>query len=121
MNNISVRGAITVERNTVADISAATVELYNEILKRNNLLEEDIVDIIFSMTKDLNAIYPVKALREECNVVLTPLFCTQEADIHNSLEKCIRILVRVNSTLTKKEVKHVYLKGAEKLRPDLKD
>ena len=34
------------------------------------------------------------------NLSDTPLFCTQEADIHNSLEKCIRVLILVNSNLT---------------------
>ena len=120
MTVVSIRGAITVDNNTAEDISASTIELFNEMLKRNNIVKDEIINIIFSLTKDLNAIYPAKALREHIDVSTIPLFCVQEADIHNSLEKCLRIMMTLDTDLTKNEVKHVYLKGAAKLRPDLK-
>ena len=116
---VSIRGAITVDNNISEEIANATNELFGEIIKQNNIKIDDIVHIIFSMTKDLNAIYPAKALRENFDVADTPLFCTQEADITGSLEKCIRVLVLTNSEFSKKEVRHVYLKGAKNLRPDL--
>lgn len=119
MNIISIRGAITVENNTTEDITSATVELFREIVSQNNLFIPNIVNIIFSVTKDLNAIYPAKALREHFDIGTTPLFCTQEADIQNSLEKCIRVMVTASSNTIKSDVKHVYLKDAKKLRPDL--
>ncbi len=119
MNIVSIRGAITADNNTTTDIASATVEMYKEILEKNNLEQEDIINIIFSITKDLNAIYPAKALRENFDVSDTPLFCTQEADIQNSLSMCIRVLITAKSDLTKKEVKHIYLKDAKKLRPDI--
>lgn len=120
MDIVSIRGAITADNNTTADITSASVELFKEILEKNNLEINNIIHIIFSLTKDLNAIYPAKAIRENFQLNDTPLFCVQEADIHNSLEKCIRILVLTKSDKTKKEVKHIYLKGAQNLRPDLK-
>ena len=120
MNMVSIRGAITADNNTVDDISNSTVELFSKILEANNLCIDDIVHIMFSLTKDLNAIYPAKVLRDKFDISDTPLFCVQEADIHNSLEKCIRVLVLTKSNLTKKEVKHIYLKKAENLRTDLK-
>ena len=119
MNIVSIRGAITVDNNTTEDIAAATVELFREIVGKNDIMISNIVNIIFSVTKDLNAMYPAKALREHFDVADTPLFCVQEADIQDSLEKCIRVMVTVNSNSIKSEVKHVYLKGAQKLRPDL--
>ena len=119
MNVISIRGAITADNNTTKDISDATVELFSEILNANKISTDDIINIIFSMTKDLNAIYPAKALREKFSISDIPLFCTQEADIHNSLSKCIRVLITVNSDLSKSSVKHIYLKEAKNLRPDL--
>ena len=121
MSIISLRGAITADNNTTADISSATEELFKQIIQANSINTEDIIHIIFSVTKDLNAIYPAKVLREKFDIADTPLFCTQEADIHNGLEKCIRILVLTNSNLTKKEARHIYLKGAKVLRPDLAD
>ena len=120
MSIVSIRGAITADNNTTEDITSASAELFQEIMTRNNIDTESIINIIFSLTKDLNAIYPAKAIREKFDIADTPLFCVQEADIHNSIEKCIRILLTVNAGLTKKEVKHVYLKGAQNLRPDLK-
>ncbi len=119
MNIISIRGAITAENNTIEDITSATVELFREIVGQNNIFIPNIINIIFSITKDLNAIYPAKALREHFDVGTTPLFCVQEADIQNSLEKCIRVMVTVSSDIIKSDVKHIYLKGAQKLRPDL--
>ncbi|MCQ2958217.1 MAG: chorismate mutase [Candidatus Gastranaerophilales bacterium] len=119
MDIVSIRGAITADNNTIKDITDATVELCKEILDKNNIKTDDIVNIIFSMTKDLNAVYPAKALREKFDVKDIPLFCTQEADIQDSLSMCIRVLITVKSSLNKSEVKHIYLKEAKKLRPDL--
>ena len=119
MNIISIRGAITAENNTSKDIAVATEELFREILSANNIKTDDIIHIIFSLTKDLNAVYPAKILRENFDVSNIPLFCVQEADIHNALEKCIRVLIMTKSDLTKDKVKHIYLKGAKNLRPDL--
>ena len=116
---ISIRGAITVENNTTKEIASASVELFKEIIQTNNVTIDNVINIIFSITKDLNAIYPAKAIRDNFNIGMTPLFCVQEADIQNSLEKCIRIMITASSDLTKNEVKHIYLKGAKALRPDL--
>jgi len=119
MNIVSIRGAITVDNNTTDDVKNATIELFQEIITANNIKNEDIIHIIFSLTKDINAIYPAKILRENFDIADTPLFCVQEADIHGTLEKCIRILIMTNSNSNKKEVKHIYLKGAKNLRPDI--
>jgi chorismate mutase len=46
-----------------------------------------------------------------------PLFCSQEAYIKNGLPKVIRVLI---TTYVEKnqDITHVYINGAEKLRPD---
>ena len=119
MDIISIRGAITADNNTIKDISEASAELFQAIITSNNIDIDSIINIIFSLTKDLNAIYPAKAVREKFDLKDTPLFCVQEADIHNSLEKCIRVLITVKSDLKKDKVKHVYIKGAQILRPDI--
>ncbi len=119
MNTIAIRGAITSDNNTIKSISEATIELYKSIISENKINQEEIIHITFSLTKDLNAVYPAKVLREEFNITDIPLICLQEADIINSLPKCIRILILVNSNLDKKNVKHIYLKDAKILRADL--
>lgn len=116
-----IRGAITVESNTIEEVKKATIELISEIKKRNNYNEEDISHVIFTMTKDLNCIYPAKIAREEfANWQYVPMVCFPELNIENSLKMCLRILIVINTELAQNEIKHVYLKGAENLRKDLK-
>ena len=39
--------------------------------------------------------------------------------VKGSLDKCIRLMVLYNSIINQKEVKHIYLRDAKILRPDL--
>lgn len=115
-----IRGAITVDENTVEAVNLAVVELISEMKNKNNYKEEDISHVIFTMTEDLDCVYPAKAARdvfkEWSNV---PMMCMQELKIKNSLEKCLRILIILNTSVAQKDIKHVYLKGAKILRKDL--
>ncbi len=112
-----IRGAITTS-NTIEDISHDSVELVKRIMDENNICEDDIASVLFTMTKDLNAVYPAKAIRE-VGFKHVPLVCYQELDIVNSLKNCIRVLMHVNTEKSPEEIHHVYLKGARVLRPDL--
>ena len=119
---VAIRGATTVNDNTLEEISSKTVELLTEVMVRNQLSERDLISIIFTMTDDLNAYYPAAAVREAGLIKNTPLMCVQESKVLGSLPLCIRLLVHCQSTkLTKDTVKHVYLNEAHKLRPDLVD
>ena len=116
-----IRGAITVDSNTIDDIKKATIELISEIKKQNNFTEEDIAHVTFTMTDDLDCAYPAKFAREEFEEwKYVPIMCVSELKIKNSLQKCLRILIVINTDLAQNMIKHVYLKGAEKLRKDLK-
>ena len=115
---IAIRGAITVDSNTKEEIRDATIDMISKIIKSNNLCEDDIVSINFSATKDLDKLYPAVAVREY-GFCETPLFCVQEMNVEGSLEYCIRVLIYCNKSIAKKDVKHIYLKKAKKLRPDL--
>ncbi len=121
MNTVSrgIRGATVVLSNTAEDIKEATVELVNEILKRNNIKISDIAFAIFTLTKDLNAAFPAKFARLECGFDMVPMMCYQELDVPNSIEKCLRVLIVVNTDLEQNEINHVYLKGTKALRGDL--
>lgn len=110
-----IRGAVTSESNTREGILAATKELLSEIVKSNQLNIEDIASIIFSVTKDLNVEFPAVAARE-LGWNETPLLCTCEVDVPESLPKCIRVLLHVNSDKKQEEMKHIYLKEAVNLR-----
>lgn len=118
MNFIAIRGATTVDENTSVDILSATKELILEIEKLNSINRENVVSIIFSSTKDIDKVYPARAARS-IGYINTGLMCFNEMYVENSLEKCIRVMMFYNSKLKQKDVKHVYLKGAKILRPDL--
>ncbi len=114
----SIRGAITVENNDKHEILSATTELLEEIIKMNNLDIENIVSILFTATNDLTKVYPAVAARN-LGVKEAGLMCMQELYVEDSLQKCIRVLVNINSNKKQSEMKHIYLREAEKLRPDL--
>ena len=113
-----IRGAITAENNTAEDIHTASVTLLNHMIKANKIEEDDIVSILFSVTEDLNATFPARAARD-MGLTDTPLLCFHEMKVPDGLEKCIRILMHVNSNKSIKDIEHCYLEGAAKLRPDI--
>jgi chorismate mutase len=114
-----IRGAITVDENTPQAVLLATRELLNTTQNINpTLLSEDIASIIFTVTADLNCIYPAQAARE-MGWDLVPLMCALEIPVPGSLPKCIRLLIHWNTPLEQNQVNHVYLRDAVKLRPDL--
>ena len=113
-----IRGAISVSKNTKDDIVSSTITVLREIVNLNKIKTVDIASIIFSVTRDLNAEFPAIAARK-LGWSGTPLLCTYEVDVPGSLKKCIRVLMHVNSAKTQASIKHVYLKDAKRLRPDL--
>ena len=117
----AVRGATTVESNTAENIDSATLELLENILKLNNIEEDDIVSVIFTLSPDLNADFPAKAARIHLGWDKTPMVCASEVSVPGSLGKCIRVMITFYTTMSKDEIKHVYLGKAQTLRPDLAD
>ncbi|ADH60913.1 chorismate mutase [Thermoanaerobacter mathranii subsp. mathranii str. A3] len=111
-----IRGAIT-SQNTKEDILKDTTILIEEIIKANELEEKNIISIFFSVTCDLDAVYPAEAVRN-MGMTSIPMMCLQEMEVKGSLSHCIRVAVFTNLS-DDKEVKHIYLKEAKKLRPDL--
>ena len=112
-----VRGATTTEENTAGAILAATSELLVRIVAANGLEVEDVASAIFTTTPDLTAAFPAKAARE-IGWRDVALLDAQEIPVPGSLERCIRVLVHWNTEKSAAEIKHVYLKGAQALRPD---
>ncbi|OGI23246.1 MAG: chorismate mutase [Candidatus Melainabacteria bacterium RIFOXYA12_FULL_32_12] len=114
-----IRGAITVEKNSSDAIQKATTELLSSILNENKVVEDDIVSVIFTLTNDLTADFPAKAARKYFSWDDIPMICAQEIPVPGSITLCIRVLILINTTLSKKEIKHIYLGEARNLRPDL--
>ena len=114
-----IRGAVTVERNTAEEIVAATRELLEAIVGENNLQPEDVAGVFFTVTPDLNAEFPAVAARKMPGWKYVPLMCAQEINVPGSLPRCIRVLVFAHTARSQREIKHVYLREAARLREDL--
>jgi chorismate mutase len=115
----SIRGAITVEKDTENDIISSADELLKKMMKANSIDIDEIVSIVFSCTNDLKAAYPAKAARQ-LGILNAGLLCLQEMQVNGSMDKCIRVLMHINGEISQKNVKHIFLRDAVKLRPDLK-
>lgn len=113
-----VRGATTVRENTPEAILYATRELLEAIIAANQIEEEYVASVIFTTTPDLNAAFPAGAARA-VGWRQTALLGCREVDVPGGLPRCLRILIHWNTPKRLDEVVHVYMHGAEKLRPDL--
>lgn len=110
-----IRGAITVEENTEEAIKKATIELLNELVKKNNIELSMISHVIFTLTQDLNAAFPAKFARIDLKWDNVAMMCFHELDVQNSLKKCLRVLIVINCS-EEFEPEFVYLEGAKELR-----
>lgn len=114
-----IRGAITIDANTEKDISEAAQRLVSAMLAANNICTEDIASMLFTVTSDLNAAFPAAAVRKLAGFDRVPMLCSPEIDVPGSLSRCVRVLMLVNTSVGQDDIKHVYLGGAARLRPDL--
>ena len=112
-----IRGATTVERNDREEILTATTELLELLIQHNDLRSEGVASAIFTMTDDLDAEFPALAARA-LGWTEVALMCGREIPVPGSLEKCIRVLLHVNTTRSAAEIEHVYIRGAVVLRPN---
>lgn len=116
---ITIRGAITVEENTREAILEGTTEMLERVIELNKLEDIEMCSITFSATKDLDAVYPAVAARK-IGITEASLLCVQEMYVQGSLQMCLRLLMHAEKKgVTQRDVKHVYLRKAESLRPDL--
>jgi chorismate mutase len=117
-----IRGAVTVTHNTAQEIIEATRTLLQTIVEKNGIstdnIAQDLVSVIFTATKDLDAMYPAVAARE-MGWTNVPLLCMQEMEVVGSLRQCVRVLIHWNTVHNQSEMQHIYLGGARSLRPDL--
>lgn len=114
-----IRGAITVEENESQLILEATSKLLVDMIKKNNINPERVAQVIMTVTDDLDATFPAKALRAIEGWTFVPVMCMREIPVPNSLEKCVRVMMTVETDVSQEKIQHVYLEGAISLRPDL--
>src|SRR5215469_11548914 len=116
-----IRGATTARANSREEILRATRELLVRMVARNGVAEEDIASVMFTLTEDLDAVYPALAARQ-LGWMDTALICAREIPVPNErVRRCIRVLMLVNTERTAAQMRHVYLHEAVALRPDRED
>lgn len=113
-----IRGATTVSTNGHEEILAATRELLLALQAANGFSKESLAAAWFTVTPDLDAAFPAAAARDlEWDCV--PLMDAQEIPVAEALPRCIRVLLLWNTDVPQQAVKHIYLREAAVLRPDL--
>ncbi|MEX2286411.1 MAG: chorismate mutase [Planctomycetaceae bacterium] len=114
-----IRGATSVQADVPGQILDATRELLEEILRANAIKEfDEIVSAIFTTTADLTSTFPAEAARA-LGMNQVPLLCACEIPVAQSMPRCIRVLLHVNTEIKQSDIVHVYLNDAKKLRPDV--
>ena len=112
-----IRGATTASGNTAGEIKDAVVELIDELISRNNLIKTNLLSITFTTTKDLDACFPASIARKYSELDSVAFLDCQQMYVPNDVDFCIRIMAQ--ALLPENfPVKHPYLRGASKLRPD---
>lgn len=101
--------------NTREAIEEAVVELCQELTRRNALDPEEITWAIFTVTHDLDADFPARGARVQ-GWHQVPMICSQEIPVPGSMPRVIRVLLH---SVARGIPHHVYLRGAQALRPDL--
>ncbi len=114
-----IRGAITITHDDADLVLQETSNLMNEIINTNKIEPEDVASVVISTTPDIVSTFPAKAVRTLTNWNYVPVMCMHEMNVPGALPLCIRVLVHANTEVTQKDIKHIYLNDAVKLRPDL--
>lgn len=112
-----IRGATTASANTAEAILAATRELLQALAQANDLREPDIASVYFTLTPDLDAAFPARAARD-LGWRDAALLDAQAPRVAGDLPRCIRVLIHWNTDRAADAITHVYLRGAQQLRPD---
>lgn len=113
----ALRAATTVDVDEPAEIGKRTIEMLQTLFDRNDLDSEDVISILFTTTGDLRSVAPAAAARE-FGLVDVPLLCAQEMET-DALAKCIRLMLHIETDAPRAELRHVFLRGATVLRPEL--
>ena len=114
----AVRGATTVDEDTVEQVSDRVQALVRAILERNEIDHDDLVSILFTATEDVVSMFPATAARA-AGLGDIPLLCARELGVRDGTPLCIRVMLHAYTSRDRSELHHVYLEGARGLRDDL--
>ena len=114
----AIRGATQLEHDERQHLLERTTELVRTVLRENALSTDDLISIVFTATDDVRSEFPAYAARV-LGLDDVPLMCARELEIEGSLPRVVRLMMHVETDLTRAAVTHVYLHGAALLRRDL--
>lgn len=115
----ALRGAITCDEDSKVEIDAKVSRLVKELFARNELANDDVVSMIFTVTPDLTSQFPATAARSALDPSDIPLLGAVEQDVRHGTPRCVRVLVHCYTDRPRRELRHVFLEGAAALREDL--
>lgn len=114
-----LRGATTVSQNSAEAIAEAVDELLDVLETQNQVNPAEIVSATFSVTQDLDALFPAAVARRRPGWEQVPLLDVQQMQVTDSLDCCIRVLIHLNTPMPQNALRPAYLRRAGKLRPDI--
>ena len=114
----ALRGATTVDADTVEQVNERVQALVTAMLDRNGVSKDDLISVVFTATDDIRSAFPAAAARA-IGMGDVPLLCARELDIDGATPLCIRVLMHLTTERSRRELHHVYLEGARGLRDDL--
>jgi chorismate mutase len=114
----ALRGATTIDEDTVEAMNPRVTELLKEMWARNDVDHDDIISIIFTVTDDISSAFPAAAART-IGLGDVPLLCSREIPVPGSMPLCVRVLAHIHTDKPRAELHHVYLEQAKSLRDDL--
>ena len=118
MTTRGIRGATTVNENDAESILEATLHLLRDIVDANELTPEHVTCLWITVTDDLNATFPARAVRDIPGWEHVAVLCAQEIPVPGALPMCIRLMLLVNTERSLQQIVHVYARGAVVLRPE---
>ena len=114
----AIRGAVQVDADEREAILEGTTELVSEVMSRNDLTTDDVISVLFTVTPDLTAEFPALAARKT-GFHAVPLMCATEIPVPGALPRVVRLMAHVETDRPRREIQHVYLRGAAALRLDI--
>jgi chorismate mutase len=112
----ALRGATTVDDDTVDQVTSRTQALLAAMMQRNELDHADVISVWFTATDDIHCMFPATAARQ-VGFGDVPLLCARELAVVGSQPHCVRVMMHIETA--RRRLHHVYLEGARGLRDDL--
>lgn len=81
-----VRGAITVKEDNDGEIVSATERLLRQMIQENQISSNDVASIFISVTEDVSATFPAKAVRLIEGWTYVPVMCMTEIPVPSGLK-----------------------------------